>query len=260
MLKFLHIFDITIPMFNLMIALGLFFSILSLYLRSKNNNKIFFLETLSFYYFLLIISYFFGEIYYNLVYHKPSKLSINFSSGNSIVGSLIGVTILIYIISRFNKKILEKTDFVIPSFLVLQFIGKIGCSFAGCCYGFAFSGCCSIMNIHNTNTFPIQIFEAAGVFAMLIYFNLFYNKMKIHISKISLQYLFLYSFLRFIAEYFRNDSTYHIYFHSLTQIIILMFFLLTSYLLLRNIIIDIKVKNKEIFTAAFVYRLLRRDH
>lgn len=44
MLKYITISNIAIPMFNIMIALGLLISIISLYLRTRNNKDLNFLE------------------------------------------------------------------------------------------------------------------------------------------------------------------------------------------------------------------------
>ena len=90
------------------------------------------------------------------------------------------------------------------SITIAHGFGRIGCSFAGCCYGHTTDAWYGIWNdTLDAKTVPIQLFEAAFLFVLsavmivlLFKFNFKYN--------MSL-YLVSYGVWRFIIEYFRAD-------------------------------------------------------
>lgn len=89
--------------------------------------------------------------------------------------------------------------------------GRIGCHFAGCCYGKICQHAPyvvyrnSVFAPNHVRLFPVQLAESFGnflIFFVLLYFLLTRGSEKARNGE---RYLILYSFLRFFLEFFRGD-------------------------------------------------------
>ncbi len=106
---------------------------------------------------------------------------------------------------------LKTADAIAPGAALGHGIGRLGCFFAGCCYGrqcelpFAvqFSDPHSLAPLH-VPLHPTQIYM---VFANLVLFFIlvFLQRRKRFHGMIFLSYIILYSVFRFIIEFFRGD-------------------------------------------------------
>jgi phosphatidylglycerol:prolipoprotein diacylglycerol transferase len=107
--------------------------------------------------------------------------------------------------------ILKLGDFFVPSLALGHAIGRIGCFFAGCCYGketdvawsvvFRDKNSSAVLNVH---LHPTQLYEALGNF--LIFFFLYFYSKKEHEKGFLVSFYFIsYAVLRFIVEFFRGD-------------------------------------------------------
>ncbi len=92
--------------------------------------------------------------------------------------------------------------------------GRIGCHFAGCCYGIEYSGPISITYTYSSTAhtpigvglFPVQLFEAALlflIFALLLTVHLKFPRKRGR--EISI-YALCYAAIRFILEFLRGDT------------------------------------------------------
>jgi len=107
-------------------------------------------------------------------------------------------------------------DLVAPGIALGQAIGKLGCLSAGCCYGkpthvpwaITFSNTYANESLNvplNIPLHPTQIYEALGTFCLFTL--LMWRLSKKHgAGQVMLEYLILYSALRFVTEYFRDDD------------------------------------------------------
>jgi len=91
------------------------------------------------------------------------------------------------------------------------FFGRIGCFFAGCCYGketslvwgITFTDPNSLARL-NLSLHPTQIYEAIGSLAIFLFLN-WKGKKKAFEGEIFWFFLFFYAVVRFIIEFFRDD-------------------------------------------------------
>ncbi len=149
----------------------------------------------------------------------------NFHYGYVVYGGIIGgvLTSLIYCRIK-GQRFMEYFDLVIPSVALAQGFGRIGCLFAGCCYGretdlpigftYHISGEAPI----GVKLFPTQIISSIGDFAIAGILYLYARKEPKR-GKIAAMYMFLYSIGRFIVEFFRNDYRGSVGFLSTSQLI-----------------------------------------
>ena len=163
------------------------------------------------------------QAFYDFIADPSKGFKIN--GGMTFIGGLIGGVIsflgiyflYVYVINpRLKEKSFFKSDMnkgvwyllrIAPiSITIAHAFGRIGCSFAGCCYGHITNEWYGIWNDYlSAKTVPVQLFEAAFLFiisaimiVLLFKFNFKYN--------MSL-YLVGYGIWRFIIEFFRGDVT-----------------------------------------------------
>jgi phosphatidylglycerol:prolipoprotein diacylglycerol transferase len=149
-------------------------------------------------------------------------------------GVLFAVPTAIWYVRKNDLGLWKTSDLFAPSIAIGHAFGRVGCFFAGCCYGklaeslpwsviFTNPECLAPTNIP---LHPTQLYEAGGeVVNFLILITL--RKYKSFNGQLFMTYLLLYSVLRFIVEFFRGDAArgFITYNFSLSQgISILIFF------------------------------------
>jgi len=128
-------------------------------------------------------------------------------------GGFISVLIFICIYARRRKIILlELGDFFAPALALGHAIGRIGCFFAGCCYGKVSNLPWAIifrdehsLAVRGIPLHPTQLYESLANFLLFILLH-FYSKKENKTCGISFAiYLIGYAISRFIIEFFRDD-------------------------------------------------------
>ncbi len=102
-------------------------------------------------------------------------------------------------------------DLFAPSLAIGVFFGRIGCFFAGCCFGVpcdlpwavTFTNPQSLAKLH-IPLHPVQLYSSLG--ALITFLILFaFRKRKTFDGQLSLMWIFCYSGFRLIEELFRGD-------------------------------------------------------
>lgn len=163
---------------------------------------------------------------------KDVSILWDFGTGYVVYGGIIGGVLVSYIYCRIKKvHFMEYFDLVMPAVALAQGFGRIGCFFAGCCYGRETDLPFGIV-FHNSDIapngvklIPTQLISSAGnfIFAILL---MIYARKKRQDGKVAAMYLFLYSVGRFIIEFFRDDYRGSIGFLSTSQLISIFIFAL----------------------------------
>jgi phosphatidylglycerol:prolipoprotein diacylglycerol transferase len=132
-------------------------------------------------------------------------------------GLLAAVPVGIWYLKRHKLPVWKTMDIMAPSIALGQAFGRLGCFFAGCCYGAPCSGpvCVTFSDIHSlaprgVPLFPTQLMESGGdflIFAALI----FLRRYKKYDGQIFWLYALSYAVLRFIIEFFRGDAIRGLY-------------------------------------------------
>ena len=129
--------------------------------------------------------------------------------GNVFYGGLLGGIIAAAIILKKKPQYRYLLDFVTPAIPLFHFFGRIGCFFAGCCFGidssFGFTFSHSIVEEANgINRFPVQLLEAL-INLMLFFILDIFRRKKLFKENIIYLYLLFYSVARFFIEFLRGD-------------------------------------------------------
>ncbi len=169
-------------------------------------------------FFVILISAILGaRMLYVLINFKeyqsnPLEIIKIWNGGLVFFGGFVAAAITLYIYlkkQKYNTWLIA--DIIAPGIAFGHALGRIGCLFAGCCYGkisdlpFAieFSHPRSLAPLH-VSLHPTQIYSAVSnllIFVLLLWLS---RKKKFN-GMVFLCYVMIYSFLRAVIEFFRGD-------------------------------------------------------
>jgi phosphatidylglycerol:prolipoprotein diacylglycerol transferase len=144
--------------------------------------------------------------------------SLLFSGGTFFGGLIFGVFFAAWFLRKHKMNFKVVGDIVAPSVALAHFFGRMGCFFAGCCWGRIAGKSCPIAIKFTNNQssmsdtgflekflYPTQLMEAGLNLLNFVVLFISYKKKKFH-GQIFTLYIFNYSLIRFFVEYFRGDD------------------------------------------------------
>lgn len=204
---------IKIHMYGIMIAVGLLcgFCVLFWYCKKKNVEERF-VDFVFYNGIAAIVLGFLSAALFQATYNFIDDPSAGFKigSGMTFIGGLIGGVVVFlagYFIfrKRYSTRLYEIVSAIPCVILVAHAFGRVGCFFAGCCYGKetdSFLGVTFPGHTHAVH--PTQLYEAAFLFIMFaICLWLVVKKNFKHNLSV---YLITYGIFRFLIEYLRGDD------------------------------------------------------
>lgn len=219
-MNYLNLFGIQIPMYGLMLVLGLLVVNILGYRIIKRFQ-------LDFNDMIILEAYGFacGMLGAKILYLWVSRNSIQWEhffereyfnaymkGGFVFYGGLIGGVMGVLLVSQIHKiKVIEYMRVLICCIPIVHGFGRMGCFFAGCCYGIPYNGAFHVRysnipySLCDENLFPVQLLEAVLLFLLGII--LYILIMKYQRTEVSIEiYLISYSIIRFGLEYLRFDE------------------------------------------------------
>ena len=175
--------------------------------------------------FAIIIGLIFGVLFQSLYdFIENPSAGFKITGRMTFIGGLIGGVIsylgiyflYVYAInpklkkgnffkSNMNKGLWDLLKFAPISITIAHGFGRIGCSFAGCCYGRETTAWYGIWNeFLGYKTVPIQLFEATFLFVLSVIMIVLFFKFNFKYNMSV--YLISYGIWRFIIEFFRADD------------------------------------------------------
>lgn len=150
------------------------------------------------------------KIYLN----DPKKLLLLIRSAGTFYGGLIfGSLFAIWFIKKKQLPMGKVADIIGPAVALAHFFGRLGCLSAGCCWGRPCPHFPGMVFSHKdlqtgvptgVQLYPTQLAEALLNLLNFIFLYFMYRRRKFA-GQIFILYIFNYSIIRFIIEYFRGD-------------------------------------------------------
>ncbi|MST82619.1 prolipoprotein diacylglyceryl transferase [Bilifractor porci] len=147
-----------------------------------------------------------------LLASDPDLFLHSLSNGWVIFGGLLGGILGGYLFCRWKKLPSWKFfDVGMPAVALAQGFGRIGCFFAGCCYGVETSGPVYLEFSHSDyapngiHLVPTQLISSAVDFCIFAFLSVYDKKWKKKDGEDLALYLILYSGARIIVEFWRGD-------------------------------------------------------
>lgn len=153
---------------------------------------------------------------YIAYFKKDIMGALNFSFGGLVFyGGLIGAVVGVYIYCRqYKVPFYPFLDIFAPLIPFVHGFGRIGCFFAGCCYGKEYHGFGSVQFRHNdlipelddVPRVPVQLIEAGLNFILCIILFVVMKKVKTKTGQMMGIYVLSYLVIRICTECLRGDS------------------------------------------------------
>lgn len=235
-----HLFGIPIYKYAVCVVIGILVAlILARISKEKFGNK--FEDILELSLYAIIAGIIGARIYFvifNLKYYLSSLLQIlKFRDGGlAIYGGLITGIIVVLIYCKIkNIKLLNCLDYIVPFVAIAQSIGRWGNFFNVEAYGkittFVFR-----MGIESSNGYievhPVFLYESILTFLIFLFLRHKQKTRKFE-GEIFLEYLMLYSFVRFFLEEVRSDSLMLFNFR-ISQILSVFIFIISLIFFIKN--------------------------
>ena len=148
---------------------------------------------------------------------NPSELLDLFRSGGVFYGGLIAaVVVALWYLRRHRMPMWTVTDVFAPGIALGHVIGRMGCLFAGCCFGrptdvpwaITFRNEYAAQNVGTPLGVPLhptQLYEAGAELLILVFLIATERRGRTFPGRTFWAYMFLYGISRFIIEFYRGD-------------------------------------------------------
>lgn len=216
MLPYISFGDRLIPMYGVCMVVGILISSYIAFMRTKqadgDSNSLIVVTASAIGCGLFGAKLLYIAVTYGVGNALRQVLSGDFSclieGGQVFYGGLIGGIVGAILGAWFTHDNLALyCDAIVPCIPLGHAFGRLGCFFAGCCYGMPYEGIGSLsfpaVGI-NYQTFPVQLLEMAiniGIFVYLIFYTHKGHK-RYHVLYL---YLMIYAISRFTLEFMRGD-------------------------------------------------------
>ncbi len=216
MLPTFSVFGLTIPMYGVMSACGMLAAFILLGITRKYTR---FSEdhALSAAIWSILFGFLGSKVLFWLVEIQqviadPSYMLHTLREGFVFYGALLGGLLGLGIYAARKKlPFFAFTDYMIPGLVLGHAFGRVGCFFAGCCYGMTCETPISVVFPAGSAApagiplLPTQLMEAIFL-ALLTVFLVAMLKKKKPLGTVSGLYMLLYGIWRFGIEFFRSDE------------------------------------------------------
>jgi phosphatidylglycerol---prolipoprotein diacylglyceryl transferase len=150
--------------------------------------------------------------------NQPGELKTLLRSGGVFYGGLIAaVGVALWYLRRHRMPMWTVTDVFAPGIALGHVIGRMGCLFAGCCFGrrtdvpwaITFHNRYAAENVGtplNVPLHPTQLYEAGAELLILGFLLLLERRGRAFPGRTFWSYMLFYGVSRFIIEFYRGDS------------------------------------------------------
>ena len=235
---FLHIGNISLPMYGLCTLVGTVFALLAVFRLRKKGSPLSEDNLLDALIWAIVLGFVCAKLLYFIV--DPPRMPRSWaelwdiiSAGLVFYGGLIGGLLgLLFVSFKTKKNIVTYTDLMAPCFCLAHAGGRIGCLMAGCCYGMEYTGPCAVV-LDGVSRLPTQPMEAGFLVILSAVLTAVFLR-KPRRGTVTGWYMTLYAVWRFIIEFFRDDPRGAVGVLSTSQFISLFIFALGLFLLIRS--------------------------
>ncbi len=168
--------------------------------------------------YVILAAFIGGKLFFyfekpSFYFHPPSNMLVNFRTGFVFYGSLLlGLPIAVWYFRKEKWPIWPMMDLLAICTLIIHASGRLGCFFAGCCYGtptdlpwgVTFTDELSQAQPLHTALHPTQLYESLFLIGILT-FLLMFKRHKRFEGQLFMIYLMLYAVGRGVIEIFRGD-------------------------------------------------------
>lgn len=222
MLPYINIGSYKVPSYGVCMTIGIIVACIVTYIRLKSKggtiDSVLMVAAVS-----IVMALTGAKLLYIIVSYGIDRLFREICAGDfsgfentglvfygGLIGGVIGALVAIH---TNNYDFHSFAYAAIPCIPLGHVFGRIGCLFAGCCYGQQYNGLFAVHSAFVESSillFPIQVVEAMLNLILFMILVIYAKKHQDGVIILSL-YLLLYSIIRFILEFFRGDIVRGLY-------------------------------------------------
>jgi len=208
--------SLTIYSYGFMIALGVLCAVTYMFFQGRKDVGLTFDQANTLFLLIFIAAFIGGKFF--LLLENPSLYMNNLSklfTGRGFVfyGSfLFAIPTMLWFFKKHKLNTYKMLDVMAVVTCIVHMFGRIGCFFAGCCYGKPTQGPLGVTFTNeacqaplNTPLIPTQLLEAGFIFLVMISLLIIKSKYQKFYGQLFLLYLILYAIGRSVLEIFRGD-------------------------------------------------------
>ncbi|UZR95152.1 prolipoprotein diacylglyceryl transferase [Chondrinema litorale] len=209
---------ITIYSYGFMIALGTLLAYWHTAYYSKKQYNVKISQTADLVIILIIAAFVGGKALFFLedplrYLESPKDIFAGFENGFVFFGSLLFcIPAMLWFFKKHQLPVTGMLDIMALTTCIVHFFGRLGCFFAGCCYGLPTDSALAITftdpRSHarplNEALHPSQLYSVFFLGMIILFLGIYRAKKKFD-GQIFLLYLMIYSFGRMFLEEFRGD-------------------------------------------------------
>lgn len=200
-----------------MIAVGVVAGVAYMAIRGKREVGLTFDQANNLFLLIFVAAFVGGKVF--LFFENPARYvsapgELVTGSGFVFYGSfLFAVPTMLWYFHKQKLPRYQMLDIMAITTCLVHMFGRVGCFFAGCCYGkptesafgVIFSDPACQANPLNTPLYPTQLMEAGYILLVMVFLLSIRSRKQFH-GQMFLLYIMLYAVGRFVLEYFRGDS------------------------------------------------------
>jgi len=207
---------ITVYSYGFMIALGVIGAVAYMFFQGKKDVGLTLDQANTLFLLIFIAAFVGGKIFLllenpSLYLSEPKKLLTG--RGFVFYGSfLFAIPAMLWFFKKHKLNAYKMLDVMAIVTCIVHMFGRIGCFFAGCCYGRPTTGPLGITFTNeacqaplNTALIPTQLLEAGFIFLVMLFLLIIKSKFQKFYGQLFLLYLILYAIGRSVLEIFRGD-------------------------------------------------------
>ena len=235
---------LTVRWYGIMVALGILVLVLWVVWQVRRGAKISYETVLT----AAIVGIPSGIIVSRLLhvidlwdYYSQHLGQIIGGAGLSIWGAILGATLGIWVYSKFAKfQFAYLADLIAPGLILAQFVGRIGCTINGCCYGTECSLPWAIIYTNPNSLASLGIATHPTTVYEMIYLLIIFGvalKLKGRLrpdGSLFMVYLSLYSLWRLGIDFLRNGTPFLLGLHQAQVISIIVLAITIPLLVLKT--------------------------
>jgi len=208
--------SLTVYSYGFMIALGVLCAVAYMFFQGRKDVGLTFDQANTLFLLIFIAAFIGGKVFLllenpSLYMNNPSKLFTG--RGFVFYGSfLFAIPTMLWFFKKHKLNTYKMLDVMAVVTCIVHMFGRIGCFFAGCCYGKPTQGPLGVTFTHeacqaplNTPLIPTQLLEAGFIFLVMISLLIIKSKYQKFYGQLFLLYLILYAIGRSVLEIFRGD-------------------------------------------------------
>ena len=199
----------SIPSYGLFGSFGLFSMMMIIYIRKKE---------ISFFDYLILMGsmvlgaalgskllFFITQIPDIIAHFSIKYLFFKIITGGFVFyGGLFGAILGCCIFTKIQKYDVDKMlNLVAPGYAIFHAFGRIGCFFAGCCYGKSANWGIALWNEPEVLRIPVRLIESGFLFCLVF---VLLRREKAGKTDLFIIYIISYAVFRFFIEFWRGDT------------------------------------------------------